>query len=394
MIIELIIALFAGVTIGTITGLFPGIHINLVSSLLIFNLSALSIFRPISLVIFIVSMSVTHIFLDFVPSIYLGAPDDSGLSTMPGHSMLLEGKGHEAVCLTLYGALFGIIASIILSIPLAFALPKVYPFLEKMMGWLLIVASCFIIYQEKNSRLHAGLIFLLSGFLGLATFSLNFSQPLLPLLSGLFGSSSLINSLSKKTKIPQQNINFKIDENFTKPALASSFISPVCAFLPGMGGSQAAVLSSGISKPTKKQFLFIIGSVNSIVMILSFLAIYSINKARTGSAAAIQKILSLSYSHLITIFLVSIIVSIIAFLVAIKTSKLFARTVNKINYSLISAVVLIILSLAVLIFSGILGFLVFIASTILGLLAIELNIRKGNLIACLIVPTILYYLPF
>lgn len=392
--LEYLLAVFVGILAGTFTGIFPGIHINLVSSLLIFNLPALAIFQPISLIIFIVSMSITHIFLDFVPSIYLGAPDDSGLSTMPGHSMLLDGKGHEAVCLTLYGALFGIFISILLSIPLAFALPKVYPFLEKMMGWLLIVASCFIIYQEKNSRLYAGIIFLLSGFLGLATFSLNISQPLLPLLSGLFGSSSLIHSISQKTKIPPQDLNFKVDENFSKPALSSSLISPICAFLPGIGGSQAAVISSGISNPTKKQFLFIVGSVNSIVMVLSFLAIYSINKARTGSAAAIQKILSISYQNLIIIFIITIIVSLIAFLIAIKTSKIFSRTINKINYSLISIIVLIILSVAVLIFSGFLGFLVFLASTILGLLAIEINIRKGNLIACLIVPTILYYLPF
>ena len=95
MLIE-ITALALGIIIGTLTGLFPGIHINLVivflSTLLSYNLGI-----PIlSLIIFIVSLSVTHTFLDFIPGIFLGCPDeDTALSVLPGHQMLKEGKGMD-----------------------------------------------------------------------------------------------------------------------------------------------------------------------------------------------------------------------------------------------------------------------------------------------------------
>src|SRR3989304_1437469 len=105
MIFELFIALLCGVIAGTFTGLFPGIHINLIAALLLSSLSALSkYFSPLQLIIFIVAMSITHTFIDFIPSIFLGAPEeDTFLSILPGHQLLREGKGYEAVILTLYG---------------------------------------------------------------------------------------------------------------------------------------------------------------------------------------------------------------------------------------------------------------------------------------------------
>lgn len=108
MLIEIIIALLAGVLLGSITGLTPGIHITLVA---FFILSALAFLHvsPIALTVFIVAMSICHTFIDFIPSIFLGAPDeDSVLSVLPGHEMLIKGEGYEAVILTLYGSVIGI----------------------------------------------------------------------------------------------------------------------------------------------------------------------------------------------------------------------------------------------------------------------------------------------
>jgi len=97
VILELILALFLGILAGTFTGLSPGIHINLVSTILVSSLPFLSFLPLISLVVFIVSMSITHTFIDFIPSIYFGAPEeDNFLSVLPGHKMLNQGKAHEA----------------------------------------------------------------------------------------------------------------------------------------------------------------------------------------------------------------------------------------------------------------------------------------------------------
>ena len=66
MLLELIIALAFGIIIGTITGLLPGIHINLVGALLVsLSISSLSFINPIYLVVFISAMAITHTFIDF-----------------------------------------------------------------------------------------------------------------------------------------------------------------------------------------------------------------------------------------------------------------------------------------------------------------------------------------
>ena len=112
-ILTLITALLLGVSAGTFTGLSPGIHINLVAAILL-SLIPSSLFLQsipvLALAIFIASMSITHTFIDFIPSIFLGAPDeDTFLSILPGHQLLQEGKGYEAAILTLYGSLTALI---------------------------------------------------------------------------------------------------------------------------------------------------------------------------------------------------------------------------------------------------------------------------------------------
>src|SRR3989344_2556289 len=107
MLIQIIIFLVGGIIAGTFTGLAPGIHINLIGAFLAsLSLSLFSSLNPIYFVVFIVSMAITNTFLDFIPSIYLGAPEDgTELSILPGHEMLKEGRAHEAVLITMLGAL-------------------------------------------------------------------------------------------------------------------------------------------------------------------------------------------------------------------------------------------------------------------------------------------------
>ena len=200
MFLEIIIAITLGCLFGIFTGLIPGIHINLIS-LLVLSMSAylLNITSPLTISVFIISMAITHTFLDSIPSIFLGAPEggDNALSVLPGHKMLLEGRGYEAVMLTLIGSFFALILAIVISYPVGILVGSIYPYLQKIMGYILIFASGFLIIRERKSRMWALIIFLLSGVLGLSTLGLvNLKNPLFPLLSGLFGTSTLIVSLS------------------------------------------------------------------------------------------------------------------------------------------------------------------------------------------------------
>ena len=171
MLIETILALLTGIFAGTITGLIPGIHINLVGALLVsLSISSLSFINPIYLVVFISAMAITHTFIDFIPSIFLGCPDtETVLSVLPGHEMLRNGKGYEAILLTSYGSLAAVFILLFITFPLIFIILKVYDFLRILIPYILIFIFGFMIFIERK-KFSTFSVLLITGFLGWSVF--------------------------------------------------------------------------------------------------------------------------------------------------------------------------------------------------------------------------------
>ena len=394
MLLELLIVLLIGILAGIITGLLPGIHINLVGTILIsLSISIFSSVLPIYLIVFVGSMSITHIFIDFIPSIFLGCPTEgTEMSILPGHELLKQGKGYEAVMLTAYGGVIAIFLLIITSVPLILAIPNFYNLIQNIIPYLLIIILILMIFSEKK-KFSAIIVIFLTGILGYCVLNLNMKEPLLPLLTGLFGSSSLLLSIKTKTKIPKQKISKKIKVKILKPLLGTLIASPFCGFLPGLGSSQAAIVGNTIFKTDRKGFLTLLGATNVLVMAFSFISLYTIHKERTGTAAAIDTLMgNFNLKILILIIVVTILSGIIAFFLTSFISKKFIRVFERINYSKISISALIFISIIVLIFSGVLGFLIFIISTFTGIYCIRTNVKRTNMMACLLIPTIILYL--
>jgi len=395
--IELVIPLIIGILAGTFTGLIPGIHINLVA-ILALSLVFISTLPTTTLLIFITAMAITHTFIDFIPAIFLGAPDeDTALGILPGHEFLLNGQGHQALKLTLLGSTIAI-TSLFLVVPIfIFLIPKTYPFIQRMMGFLLIWIVIFLIYNEKKSKIKAMLIFFLAGFVGLATLNLDIKQPLLPLLTGLFGTSTIVHSIKSRTIVPEQEIK-KLSLNkkeLIKPTLATIFVSPICSFLPGLGSSQAAIIGSEITgKLNREQFLILLGSINTLVMSISFVTLFLVQKSRTGAAFAVSQITQLSAINLTTIMITILISASIAIPTSLAISKLTAKYIHKISYIKISILILIFLTIIIIYFTGLLGLTVLTITTFVGLTCIEFQTRRGLLMGAILIPTIIYYLPF
>ena len=397
--IQILIALLLGVAAGCITGLTPGIHINLVA-LLLFTFSPffLKYTTPLVLVVFIIAMSITHTFLDFIPSIFLGAPDDdTALSVLPGHKFLLKGQGYGAVKLTLIGSFWALFLILLMTPVFIFGLPKVYPFIKEYMAFILIAASCFLIFKEKKSKFWALTLFFLSGILGVATLNLAvIKQPLFPLLSGLFGVSMLAFSFLQNVKIPPQKITtIKIKPKESAKALGASLIGgPLVSFLPGLGSAQAAVISSEIGgKLSQKGFLVLLGAINTIVMGLSFVALYAIQKPRTGAAVIVGKLLeSFTLNHLLLFLAVALVAGCIATFLTLEFAKLFAHTISKLNYRYLCLSIIILIAALTIPLSGLLGLLVLFTATSIGLIAAIKGIKRMHLMGCLLLPVILYFL--
>jgi putative membrane protein len=403
IIFYLIFSLILGVLAGTITGLIPGIHINLIAiALLSVSAYLLNITTPLILIIFIISMAITHTFIDYIPSIFLGAPDeDSILSILPGHKLLLEGKAYFALIFTLYGSITALLIIILFAPLFVYLLPLVYPYVLRIMPIILVLVSGYLIYTEeqKNKKLWALTIFLLAGFLGLASLNLNLKEPLLPLLTGLFGASNLLISIHQKTKIPPQKIR-KLKtirlrkKSILRSAFASIIAAPFTAFLPGLGASQAALIGKQVTDiKDQREFLFLLGAINTIVMGLSFVALYAIKKTRTGAAVAISKLIpELSFSNLFYILITIVLSGIVAAFITVFLAKLVAKKIHKFNYSKLSLIILVVLLIITIMFTGFLGLLIFITSTALGIATIQLGIKRMHLMGSLLIPTILFYL--
>ena len=397
MIFEILIAITLGILCGLFTGLAPGIHINLVNTLIVSVLPTLLLCaNPLSLCIFIISMSITHTFLDTIPSIYLGAPEDEkALGILQGHKMLLKGEGYAAVYYTIYGALLALILSIMLA-PLMIKLFKYsYPLIQPYVGYILLIVVAIMIFKDEL-KLWALSLFLISGILGIIVFSMpNISDPLFPLLSGLFGVSTLILSLSDKVTLKKQKIEKPKIEKISaiKSVLSSTFAGTIISFLPGMGPSQGAVISQSISKnDDKNAFLMTIGGIGTVGMLVSFVTLFAINKARNGSVIAIEKILQIDAVTFLIFLIVSLIVGIICFSLTLLVAKKFSDIITKVNYQKLVLSVITIIVIICFILSGWIGLLILATSTSIGLIAPLKGVQRSHAMGCLILPVIFYFL--
>jgi len=393
MLLQIFLFILIGIFFGTITGLIPGIHINLVALFIVSASTSLILINPVYFIVFIVAMAITHTFVDFIPSIFLGCPDtDTELSILPGHELLKKGLGYEAIILTTYGSLAAIFLLILIAFPAIFLISKTYETIKILIPGLLILASFFLISTEQK-KFKAFTAFALSGILGLIVLNLpNLKEPLLPLLTGLFGSSILIISIKNKTQIPKQKIT-KLKTKLFKPLLGALIASPLCSFLPGLGSGQAAIIGNSISKLNRKGFLVLLGATNTLVMGFSFISLYIISKTRTGAAVAIQEIIgTLNYKTLLLILSIVLISGIIAFFITTILAKFFSQKLEKVNYTILSSITLGILIIIILILSGFSGLIVFTASTLIGLYCISLKVRRTQMMGCLLLPTIIFYL--
>ncbi|MBD3164483.1 hypothetical protein GF323_04735 [Candidatus Woesearchaeota archaeon] len=399
----ILIAILVGVLCGIFTGLIPGIHVNLVSILLV-SLSPLLLAytSPLILAVFIISLALTHTFLDSIPSIFLGAPDPGMvLSVLPGHRMLLQGKGYEAVKLTVIGSFFCLLVTLAL-IPVAIpVLPAFYEFLQPYMGYILVFVVMGMILLERTARKKIiGLyVFFQAGVLGLIVLNMpNLRQPLFPLLTGLFGISTLLLSLGDKVKIPKQEIgsSVKVGKLKTVKAVgAGVFSGSLTGLFPGLGAAQASIIGLLLVGRNigMHAFLILVGGINTVNFAFSIATFYALSKTRNGAIVAVMEIINaIDYSQLLIFIFAALTAGCIAVFLALLISRVFSKLIGKVNYKALVIGIIVFVSVLVLLLTGFMGFLVLIVSTFIGVLPAILNVKRSHNMGCLLLPVILYFL--
>lgn len=397
MIIPLLTAAAIGILCGIMTGLTPGIHINLVSVLIV-SLSPIFLEHTSALFLatIIISMGITHTFLDSIPSIFLGAPDsDTVMAVLPGHKLLFQGLGWDAVRLTVIGSLLCLILCIAIIPLLLIAFPLLYNLLKNYIGYILILIIAFIILKDQH-KIWAVTVLTVSGIMGLITLNSAISQPLFPMLSGMFGISALIISLFNKAKVPVQIIQEYVQVSkgeYLKSIAGGVFSGSFVALFPGMGSAQAAAMSTRLFSVQEYGYLILVGGINTVNFVIALVTVHTLDKARNGAIVAVMEILAGIDIYRLTAFAAAaLIVGGIAAILTLKIAKLFAVIIEEIDYKIITIVIMCFITGLAFYLSGPIGLLVLLISTAIGLVPQITGCCRGNAMGCLLLPVVFFYM--
>jgi putative membrane protein len=240
--------------------------------------------------------------------------------------------------------------------------------------------------------------FLLAGVLGLIVLNVNgLNHPLLAMLSGLFGISTLVISLNSRVKIPKQNLDGSIKMSRSRWIRAigiSIFSGGSVALLPGLGSAAAGVMGNELTGNLGDQgFLVLIGGISTVNMSVSLLTFYALLKARNGAIVVVKEIISsIGFFDLVGLLGVCLVAGSIAAVLALFLSRKFASRISKINYRMLILVIIGFVSILVFYFSGWLGFLVMVISMFVGMIPSFTKVKKSLNMGCLMLPVIIWFL--
>lgn len=412
--IELVIACFIGILIGTITGMIPGIHVNTAGAIIFassgFLLGTLS---PEFLCVMLVSMSIAHALIEFVPSMLLGVPQEgTATSILPGHRMVLQGRSKEVIRIVIVGG-FGAILITILMLPIfSITLPILHD-LTKPFTWIILLSASIYLTHKLTANfrdfLWSLLLFCLSGILGWILFQSPISSgvTLMCTFSGLFGISTILFSLNESSTIPHQNpfYDLNIDFNKFKSIFAGGITGAILGFLPGFGPAQGTVIAQAVSGASDVNdddtvnFLLATSGLNISDCLFSLIAIYIIGNPRSGIAVYMSYLLfEMGLNHLIIFIFASLLAVSVSLVLALKLGDSFSRLMGRVDYKKLSIGVIILQIVILYIFIFYYQAPVFymtlalITSTAMGMLPHYIGVGKSHLMGILIIPAIVIYM--
>ncbi len=422
-----------GLGTGAATGLAPGLHVNNVAAVVLatraswiaFLLGPWSTSDPATLGLllscYLVATAVAHGIFDFIPSVFLGAPtEETALSILPGHRMLLAGEGPRAVALAARGAVLGTAMAAVALLPLRWLLGEPVGLADafRPWTWLFLVAMLAAMLatelRGKRRRLRrlfrAAWVQSLAGLLGFAVLrgasGIDSNVALFPLFSGLFGMPNLVLALrTHPGEIPEQRVTplEPITRSEAGQAARGSLAGAAVSWLPGLSGGAAATLASvGTSRKLPPSgFMVILGAVSTSTAILSVAVLFMIGRVRSGIAAAVRELLGTAgtWTSLVSIpeaVLWLLLASVLAAALAAPLATALARSLgprwSHLDPRILSAATLLALSLLIVAAAGPVGAMIAGLACLVGLVPVRAGVRRIQLMASLLVPVLVGYL--
>jgi putative membrane protein len=433
-----------GVLLGIVTGLLPGLHVNNVALIMLsasstivavcsplFSYGISEQFILILIAGFMISVSISHSFHDTIPTTFIGAPEEeTALSVLPAHSLLLKGEGYKAVALAALGSYGAILVCIAFLYPLRFIIGpplSLYTAVREIMVWVLIAIAILMIATEKTritelgdkgrlpsiiGMLFAGFVFGLSGIFGLLVLDFHLASPiglpapvLFPALAGLFGVPTLLNSVFTKPAIPEQKIEPLVQNKIEKKSsvvsiLTGSLAGIFVSIIPGLTTATGTVLAMNArQKTSQEQTIVTLSAVNTAATFSVTVMLFIILRARSGVTIAVSELIAIEPwqslimpAGLIYLLMFLVLSGALSYFLTLYLGRLFAKKFHAIPYQSLVVFTLAFIFVLVVLFTGILGLVVLFAATSIGFLPICWGVRRSHCMGILLIPIILYFL--
>lgn len=394
--VALLAAIAGGVLLGTLSGLCPGLHVNNLALLLAAGAPALP--GPPRLVgAAMLAAAVVHSFLDVIPALALGVPDAAmAASTLPGHRLVLAGRGREAIRLSALGSAGAVCCALVFVVPLTAAMGHLLGPLDAHLPVLLTALACWLVATERSRKASVGaaLALALSGALGLLFLDATPTSPLpgdtlAPLFAGLFGAPVLLAAMDGGGVPPQEDPAIQTTRRRVgETATAGAFAGAVVGYVPGVSSAVAATAALAAlpegDADGDRGFIVATSGVNTSNAIFALVALVAFRTPRTGVTVALNDAGVPLNLPLLALALVGGAVAGLGLLLALGDA--YFRAVRSLDQRRLSAAVLGGLALLSGLFAGALGVGIFALATLVGLVPPRFNARRVHLMGVLFVP--------
>ncbi|SNZ05284.1 putative membrane protein [Natronoarchaeum philippinense] len=388
-----------GATLGTFTGLIPGIHANNVA-LVLASLAPGLPGTALGVGIGILSAGVVHTFVNVVPALALGVPDaETAATTLPGHRLVLAGRGEEAIRLSALGSGLAVLAAVPLAIPLTRGMTAVYPTLSANVAVVLGAVLVGLVAAESGARSRLGGLLAQagSGALGVVALDLDPAAPLeaggmlAPLFAGLFGAPILLEAMDGGGVPRQTGTAVRSSRRrVVLTAVAGAMAGAIVGYLPAVSAAIAAVavLACVPGGDDDRAYVVATSGVDTANAIFALVALVALGQPRSGVIVAFEQ----SGAPLTLAVLVPCVVlaGALGFLVTLLVGDRYLRAVGRVDQRWLSVGVLAVLGMLSWLFAGTVGVLAFLAATAVGLVPARLGARRVHLMGVLLVPLLVW----
>ena len=389
--------LSVGVLLGTASGLVPGLHANNMA-LLLGGIAPSVPGPPLYVGMAMLAAGVAHTFLEIIPTLALGVPDPAmAVAALPGHRLVLEGRGREALRLSTLGSGAAVLLAVPLAVPITRAMTTLWPAIRANLPLVLGGVAVLLVLTERRliSKLVAAVSFALSTLLGLATLDLSPAAPLdaggmlAPLFAGLFGAPVLIDAIGGQGVPPQDDPKSAASKRSILGLSGLGTISgAVVGYVPAVSSAVAATFAL-LAVPGRygaRGFVVTTSGVNTANAIFALFALVALGSPRTGVLVAVEAAsVPLSIPHL----LVGIASGAIAGAVGVLLiGDRYLAVVGSLDPTRLSVGLLCVLAGLSYLFAGPVGVAAYLAATVIGLVPARFGARRATLMGVLIGPIV------